>query len=101
MENTSGLRPLGQAVLVSFYEPEKKDSLIVMPDNVRERTLMVEQRAIIVEIGPVAWQDEPPRAAVGDKVLISKMAGAAAVGPKDGKPYRLINGRDVFCRIED
>jgi hypothetical protein len=35
MENTSGLAPLGRAVLVVHYEPEKKDSLIKIPDFVR------------------------------------------------------------------
>ena len=60
MNNTSGLKPLGRAVLVEHYEPEKVDSLIVMPDMVRDKTLMVEQRAVVVEIGPACWPDEPP-----------------------------------------
>jgi len=99
MRNTSGLAPLGRAVLVEFYEPERVNSLIEIPDVVRDRTLMIEQRAIIVELGPACWPDEPARAGVGDKVLISKMAGYMAIGPSDNKRYRIINDRDIFAKI--
>jgi co-chaperonin GroES (HSP10) len=99
MENQSGLKPLGRAVLVMHYEPEKNKSLIVMPDSVVDRTLLVEQRAIVVEVGPACWPDEPPRAKPGDKILISKMAGYMAQGPADGMRYRIINDRDIFAQI--
>lgn len=97
--NNSGLAPLGRAILVEHYEPERKTGVIEIPDIVKERTLMVEQRAIVVEVGPACWPDEPPRAAPGDRVLISKMAGYMAKGPADGKVYRLINDRDIFAKI--
>lgn len=107
MENTSGLAPLGRAVLVEHYEPERVGALIVMPDSVKVRTMMVEQRAIVVEVGPEAWKDERrffglvkrPRAKPGDLVLISSMAGYMAEGTADGKQYRLVNDRDIFARI--
>lgn len=99
MENKSGLKPLGRAVLVRHYEPERKKSLIVMPDSVQDRTLLVEQRAVVVEVGEHCWPDEPPRAQPGDKVLISKLAGYMATGPADGERYRLVNDRDIFARI--
>ena len=44
MTNESGLQPLGRAVLVEHYEPEKKESMIEIPDFVKDRTLMIEQR---------------------------------------------------------
>ncbi len=99
MSNTSGLKPLGRAVLVEYYEPERKNSLIVMPDSIKDRTLMVEQRAIVVECGEGCWPDEPPRAHPGDKVLISKMAGYMAKGPLDKRTYALVNDRDIFAQI--
>lgn len=99
MENNSGLAPLGRAVLVEHYEQEQQGSLIELPDMVKDRTLMVEQRAVVVAIGPACWPDEPARAKPGDKVLISKMAGYMAVGPADGKRYRLVNDRDIFAAI--
>ena len=101
MENKSGLKPLGYAVLVQPYEPEMKKGLIVMPETVKERSAMVETRAVVIEVGPAAWTDEKaPRAIPGDKVLISKFAGAMATGTADGKPYRIVNDRDIYCRIE-
>lgn len=99
MENNSGLKPLGRAVLVEHYEPEKRASLIELPDFVNDRVMMVEQRAIVVEVGPACWPDEPARAQSGDKVLISKMSGYMAIGPADGKRYRIINDRDIFAAI--
>lgn len=99
MSNTSGLRPLGRAVLVEYYEPERKESLIVIPDSVADRSSQVEQRARVVEVGAACWPDEPPRAKVGDYVLISRMAGYACVGPQDKRRYRLVNDRDIFAQI--
>jgi hypothetical protein len=29
------------------------------------------------------------------------MAGYVAQGPKDGKLYRLVDDRDIFCQIEE
>lgn len=97
--NTSGLEPLGRAVLVEYYQPERKESVIFIPDQVSDHSNMIEQRAVVVAIGPACWPDEPARAKVGDRVLISKMAGYAAVGPTDGKRYRFINDRDIFAKI--
>jgi co-chaperonin GroES (HSP10) len=97
--NTSGISPLGRAVLVEYYEPERKESLIVIPEAIKDRTVMVEQRATVVECGPACWPTEPARARPGDRVLIAKFSGYAAVGPADGKRYRLINDNDIFAKI--
>jgi co-chaperonin GroES (HSP10) len=98
--NPSGLEPLGHAVLVAPYEPEFKKSIIEIPITVRMRTQMAETRAIIVAVGPEAWKDESsPRARVGDRVMITRFAGAMLTGPKDEKIYRMVNDRDIFCRI--
>jgi len=100
MQNTSGITPLGHAILVAPYEPEIQQGLIQLPDSVRSRTQMVEQRAIVISVGACAWDDEPgPRAVAGDCILMTKFAGYMAVGPDDNKQYRLINDRDVFARI--
>jgi len=97
--NESGLRPLGRAVLLEHYEPERKESLIVIPDNVKDRTVMLEQRAVVIELGAHAYPDEPKRCAPGDKVLVSRMAGYIAEGPADGKRYLMVNDRDIFAQI--
>lgn len=101
MNNESGLKPLGRAVLVKPYEPERISSIIAMPDSVHDRLQMIEQRAVVIEVGANCWPDEPePRAKPGDKVLVARFAGHMATGTRDGQQYRLINDRDIFAAIE-
>lgn len=101
--NESGLVPLGRAVLVRMVELEElKAERIVIPDHVRATSAVMETRAEVVAIGASCWEDEKePRAKVGDKVIITRMAGYVATGPKDKQLYRLVNDRDIFCRIEE
>ncbi len=99
VKNTSGVSPLGRAVLVEYYEPERRNTTIIIPESVRKGETLVEQRATVVEIGPACWPDEPARAQVGDRVLIARMSGYALTGPADGKLYRIVNDRDIFARI--
>lgn len=100
MINESGLKPLGRAVLVKPYEPEVLSSIIHIPDSAQAGMHIVEQRAVVVEVGLAAWPDEPSRAKPGDKVLIAKFAGHMATGTKDGQQYRFVNDRDIFAAIE-
>ncbi len=99
MKNTSCLEPLGRAILVEPYEPERKASSIVIPQSVLDNERAIDVRARVVDIGPACWPDEPARCSRGDVVLVAKFSGHTAVGPKDGKQYRLVNDRDVFCRL--
>lgn len=100
MSNPSGLAPLGVAILIRPYQPERQVGKIVIPDNVQGRQAMVDSRAEVLAIGPNAWHDEPtPRCKVGDTVLVTQYAGFMASGA-DGKLYRLVNDRDIFCAME-
>lgn len=100
--NTSGLKPLGRAVLIRPYEPEINSTLLIIPPTVKERTAMVETRAVVMEVGSQAWADESePRARPGDKVFVAKYAGFMAIGPADGQVYRFVNANDVFAGITD
>lgn len=103
IENNSGLKPLGRAVLVRMVElDELKTEMIKIPDQVKANSAAMEQRAIVVEVGGEAWSDEKePRAAAGDKVIVTKLAGYVAKGPKDGQLYRLVNDREIFCKITE
>ena len=100
LTNPSGLRPLGRAVLCIPYDPEFSNTTIAIPDHVRAHQLMSEVRAIVLELGANVWPNEPPRAVVGDKVLISKFSGSIVKGTADGKLYRLCNCDDLYCGIE-
>ena len=97
--NTSGVAPLGRAVLVEYYTPERRDSLIYIPEEVRKAEVLLEQRAVVIAVGPEAWQDALPRAKPGDRVLIAKFSGYACKGPQDGRLYRIINDQDIFAAI--
>lgn len=98
--NTSGIVPKGHAVLLVPYEPEIKKSLIHIPETVRERTMMLEERGIVIAIGAACWLHEPePRASLGDKVYIPYLAGRMVTGPADGKRYRIVNDNDIFAQI--
>ncbi len=101
LTNESGLEPLGCAVLVRMIELEEmKTEKIFIPAHVRQNSSVMEQRAEVIAVGGECWKDEgAPRCAPGDRVIVTKMAGYVASGPKDGKLYRLVNDRDIFCKI--
>lgn len=98
-ENNSGLEPQGECVLLLPYDPEVKNSVIQLPDEVKRRLETIEARAVVVAIGPDAWKGKTPRAQVGDKVLVSKFCGAVMKGPWDDVQYRMVNADDIYCKI--
>jgi co-chaperonin GroES (HSP10) len=112
--NPSGLLPVGHAVLLEPYEPDfdaARRSGLIIPDNLRNNSIMVEMRAIVLALGSEAYRPEGanwirrlftpwrPRCLPGDKIMVQSYAGAIVVGPLDGKQYRLVNEEDVFVRI--
>lgn len=98
--NTSGIRPKGKAVLGLPYQKPKKDSRIVIPESVQERTQMLEDKIWIIEVGAACWSDEPePRAAVGQLVIIPTLSGRMVRG-RDGVLYRMVNDRDVIAECD-
>jgi co-chaperonin GroES (HSP10) len=103
MSNQSGLVPLGRAVLVRMIElDELRADSIIIPEQIRQSSAVMETRCEVVAIGASCWTDEPePRCAVGDKVIVTRLAGYVAVGPRDKGVYRLVNDRDIFCRVEE
>jgi co-chaperonin GroES (HSP10) len=114
--NQSGLRPVGHAVLLEPYEPDFDAARrigIVIPDNLRERSIMVEMRARVLELGDQAYRKDGqtwisrlftphrPRCRPGDKVLVQVYSGALVQGTMDGKVYRLVNDEDIFVQIAE
>jgi co-chaperonin GroES (HSP10) len=113
--NPSGLRPAGHAVLCEPYEPEfdaAKRIGIVIPDKLRNQSIMVEMRVRVLELGPMAYRKDNqtwlarlltpfrPRCRPGDKIMVNDYCGAIVMGSLDGKQYRLVNDEDVFVVIE-
>ncbi len=102
MENKSGLKPKGVAVLVQPYEPELKNTSLYIPPKVKTAMGVLENRVTVIEVGPACWADEKePRAKAGDRVLITKYVGFTATGPADGQEYRIVSDRDIFAEITD
>ncbi len=100
MINTSGLEPRGVAVLIEPYEPQARGGVIIIPEHLKGKMGAAELRATVIAVGPEAWHDESqPRAWPGDKVMVTKFAGMMVMGTLDGKQYRLVNDRDIFCAI--
>lgn len=114
MLNPSGLRPAGHAVLVKPYEPEfdaAKRTGLIIPDALRNNSIMVEMRVTVLELGDMAYRKDyqswlgrlftpfRPRCRPGDKIMVNDYSGAVVVGTLDGKQYRLVNDEDVFVQI--
>lgn len=101
IENTSGVKPLGHAVIVKPYVVEERTvGGLILPDQVVKKDQLAEQRAVVIEAGPLAWHGEPtPRAKPGDRILFSKWAGYQFVGTQDGETYRVVNDMDIFMTI--
>lgn len=98
--NPSGVEPRGRAVLVRPYEPPKPESMIVIPEHIQKRQDTMNQRAVVIAVGPSCWFDEPrPRAQPGDHVLVTRFAGYNVFEDvsADGVYYRLVNDRDIFA----
>lgn len=101
MAKACGIRPKGHMILGLPYEKPKGDSKIVIPETVKERTQMLEDRIRIIAIGAACWNDEPePRAKIGDLVLVPFLAGRMVRG-KDGVVYRAVNDRDVMAECDE
>lgn len=98
--NLSGLVPEGRAVLVKPWEPDVKESSLVLTPEMISGSRMVDFKVEVVEIGPEAWvKEQRPRAKVGDVVMVAKYSGMLMMGPCDNQQYRMVNDQDIFCRL--
>lgn len=111
--NTSGIRPVGDRVLVRPDKIETKVGLIEIPETVTERHGLAQTIGTVVAIGPDAWTHSVekrdgnvtvkgfhgPFAKVGDKVMFAKYGGLTVRG-KDEVEYRIINDIDVTALVD-
>lgn len=86
---------------------------LIIPDKLRNNSIMVEMRVIVLELGDMAYRKDNqtwfermfttfrPRCKPGDKIMVNDYSGAIVVGSLDGKQYRLVNDEDVFVVIEE
>lgn len=108
--NESGIHPLGEKILVKPIKTERKtEGGIFIPDTSAEKYDLAQIKAIIIEIGPIAFEKEiyfektygiltmTPQ--VGDIIAMAKYAGYLLKG-KDGDDYRIINDADLTAILE-
>jgi len=100
-----GITPTGFCALVAIAEQQEKTSGgVFLPDSMKDKNQVVEQRGRLVSISPVAFDfanfsdDELPK--VGDAVIIAKLSGVQVDG-NDGRKYRLVQDRDILAVVEE
>lgn len=105
MNNTSGINPTAQMVLIKCETAEEKTAGgIIVPDSIRERENTASQKGVIVAAGPCAgdhmdWPQTHEFPPVGSRVLIKKFAGVEVKG-NDGADYRVCEDKDILAVLE-
>lgn len=101
MENTSGIHPTGDMILVMpFVVEEISEGGIVIPQSQTEKEQMAMMEGQIID-----WGDDAPKEsrlkgiAKGDFIVYAKYAGQPKKG-KDGYGYRLMRAADVMGKID-
>lgn len=97
-ENTSGIDPIGDQVLVlPDQAPEKTSGGIFIDQTTREKQSLAAETGIIAAIGDGAWswnmdrtrRFEGTKPAVGQRICFTRYAGMEVIGD-DGVMYRLM-----------
>jgi co-chaperonin GroES (HSP10) len=118
MQNTSGIYPLGDRVLIKPDEIEKTSPGGIIIVDPEERHAMAQSIGIVVAVGPDCWVDHvevergpdgartrkvgfsEPFAKPGDRVCFAKYGGLQVPG-RDGALYRIMNDVDITARVDD
>ena len=99
-ENSSGLHPLGRAVLLWPIETGLKTTKIHLPQNIKDRQLTLDTVAWVVEMGADCAKDEGGvRCKVGDPVIVAALSGSMREG-KDGVLYRFVRHMDIYGLVD-
>ena len=102
---SSGIRPVEFNVLVKQDPIETKTRMgLVLPDEVIERQKHAQTRGVIVEISPLAFNEDVWPAGMdkpkpGDRIAFARHAGTFIEG-NDGEEYRIVKDKDVVALIE-
>jgi len=102
MDNTSGIYPSGDRILVIPEQIEQvTEGGIVIPDTIREHHGQAQTSGYLVAAGTDSWDDYvQPFAGIGDRVMFAKYGGQSCIG-KDGKEYRVLNDVDITAIIDE
>ena len=111
MSNESGVHPVGEKVLVKRILTERKTAGgILIPESNAQKQDIANIKAQVVEIGPLAFQEErrfeltfnrvPTVPEAGQFVCMARYAGYDIEG-KDGEMYRVIADADVTAILDE
>jgi co-chaperonin GroES (HSP10) len=98
-----GMRATGWNLIVVPEPVDEKRGAIFIPDSVKDKEEIVQQRGRVVSIGPAAFTaadyagEEPVE---GDAVIFAKLAGFK-IQLADGKLARVIQDRDVAVILDE
>ena len=107
IENTSGIRPLQDLVLVKPDEDlDIKNGTIVIPEAVLARHGLAQTYGYLVAWGSTAFKFEEKQYGVvyapkhGQRVMFSKYGGIVVKG-KDDKQYRMFKDGDIIAEVDE
>lgn len=107
--NPTGINPTEFKVLIEPKKVAEMIGSILIPDSTKTAEEYAQVEGTLIAASPLAFSyataeewaaagAQKPKA--GDRVLYAKYAGVKVKG-KDGKPYLLINDKDLTATIED
>ncbi|MBS3776402.1 MAG: hypothetical protein KGY70_14500 [Bacteroidales bacterium] len=94
--------PVEYKVLVLPDPVEEYRGKIIIPENVRDREQIAQDRATIIAVGGNAfeeWLGSVPQ--VGDRVLLNKHAGYVMKDKEESKEYRVVNDKDITLILKE
>lgn len=100
--NTSGIRPVGDKVLVMVDPAVERLGSIIITSDIAERQTLASTTGVVIALGQTAfawdgarlveWDGEKPTE--GDRVFFQRFAGQEYTG-LDGLLYRLLEDRSI------
>lgn len=102
-ENTSGITPIGdQVVILPDRSIEKTSGGVIMPDSIRETHNLAAESGVIAAIGDGAWtwnmdrtrKFEGRKPEVGERICFTRYSGMERFG-KDGEMYRIMEDKCI------
>ena len=97
--DSSKLEPVGDRILIKpFVIEEKSAGGIVLASETVDKEAMAQIQAVVIKLGPEAYQGRTPWCKEGDKVLFAKYTGLLYKG-EDGNDYRIVRDTDVIAVI--
>ncbi len=103
IENPLGIHPVEFKVLVKADQVKEQIGRIVLPDTVRDKEQVAQERGVLVAMGGRAFEDfKEPLPKKGDRVLFNRFAGAIIKDEKDrSASWRLLNDKDINAVLKE